>query len=453
MTSASPNPWTTRFNEILNVDEIKRRANRLAHPLLSLDTDTTEHACARIQIELDEVFVTTSRVAEIIKKMIECAQSHSLSSYPDVPSFMRQCYAEHDGNSANKKQCFPHILTGPSGTGKTQLGRAILRVFPLPSFIQTDQYHPKFPLVTVERIAIDVAPAMSVLLHTLSPPTGVPIGRQKKVANLVEDCARWQYKCGTSLLIADELQFVSQSEKASARVSQILLALSYLRLPTLVIANYSLIHKLNRRPQEDRRRLLGKPLILLLPDLPVSADWSAVLTEYQRAVPGVYQFDFGEKRKELWSLCAGLKGELVKLLVLAYAQCRRRHQNIVVWQDIESAYRSPDFFLQRRDIEEFISQAFGIASGRDDLRCPIPTGATEEQEYLMALKEIRQKKVAEAALAESMSKIERDALKRNQDPEPDGRSINQPASPKRMESLSAEDLKKNNEKYMAQIKK
>ena len=447
--SAKENLWAKRFEDVLAIDEIKRRADRPARPLLCLEKDTIEHACFRIESELREVFVTTSRAAEILQKFIEHAYSHSLSRYSDVPKFLGQCY---DG-LADIEPYFPHILTGPAGTGKTQLGQALIRILPPASTIQPDTYHPAIPLIAVRHVAIKTTKSLPGVLQTLVRSAHTSGVSGSRSAASIDACARWQYICGTSLLIADELQFISQSSNASTRIAQVLLGLSYLLVPTLFIGNYSLIHRLRKRPQEERQRLLGMPLILLLPDLPSSADWASVVKEYQCAVPGVYQFDFVEKRHELWSLCAGLKREFIKLLIVTYRRCRRDGKTLVCWEDIESSYRSPDFFDQRTDVEELIAQSIDGTKGRDDLRCPIPTNLSLENEYLQALKDIRSQNLAEAVMRDAMTKAERMAAKREQ-VAPPSPSMHQPKrqaiSQGRVKKLSVKDLQENAARHRSQ---
>jgi len=75
--SAKENLWAKRFEDVLAIDEIKRRADRPARPLLCLEKDTIEHACFRIESELREVFVTTSRTAEILQMNRHESPRHS----------------------------------------------------------------------------------------------------------------------------------------------------------------------------------------------------------------------------------------------------------------------------------------------------------------------------------------------------------------------------------------
>jgi hypothetical protein len=204
------------------------------------------------------------------------------------------------------------------------------------------------------------------------------------------------------------LQFLTMSGSANTLIAQALLAFSFVRTPFMVVANYSLGHKLKRRPPEDRQRFLGNVKILL-PDGPEENDWLEVLDEYEHAVPGVFAFKFRDEAKPLWSLSAGVNRELVSLLVLAYCQARARGATTVSWEDVDRAYVQADFSDSRADIEALIMQGIGSQDLKESLRCPFPIPLSTSQEYDIHLKAVRAAKVANAALEASMSQSERGA--------------------------------------------
>ncbi len=55
-------------------------------------------------------------------------------------------------------------------------------------------------------------------------------------------------------------------------VTDILLTLARIGLPMIYLANYSLLHKLMGRNQEDTQRLLIQPRVMQ-PDDPAGPDW------------------------------------------------------------------------------------------------------------------------------------------------------------------------------------
>jgi len=140
----------------------------------------------------------------------------------------------------------------------------------------------------------------------LSPIKGIASKRERRCVkfarteNLANGCARWIYRRGCCLIAIDELQFLTQSEQANVLVCQVLLAVTYVGVPMVFISNYSLCHRLLKRPPEAIQRLLTRPLILV-PDLPDSDDWRNLLAEYQKAVPNLFIFSFVDRAKDLWN--------------------------------------------------------------------------------------------------------------------------------------------------------
>ncbi|MBN8779571.1 MULTISPECIES: hypothetical protein [unclassified Thiobacillus] len=112
------------------------------------------------------------------------------------------------------------------------------------------------------------------------------------------------------------------AEEIFRRATQILLSMSYLGLPMVNIANFSLVHKLMQRPQEDRQRLLAKPCVLV-PDSPESQDWIQTLATYRAVASDVLVYDPVNDAKYIFLLSAGIKRLVVRLLVLGYRISRK----------------------------------------------------------------------------------------------------------------------------------
>lgn len=398
----SVSPWISRLELVNSIDAIKKHSRRPAQPLYDLHDATEDMACDRISRELNEIFVPTTSACELMRDFIQCGLSHAKTYYPTTKTFIQRCY----GPEICFEPTMPIILSGPAGTGKSQLAKALVRMLGQETLIYPDPDHTAFPHVPVRRIAVHSQKSIYGILSLLSSPDYARTKTLKLSNDMVKHCVRWQYQSGVSLIIPDELQFLSQSTSANAFLASVILQLTYIGIPLVIIGNYSLLHRLLLRPQEERQRILGRPAIML-PDPPDSADWVEILEEYQRAVPEVYAFSFKEKKYELWNYCAGLKRELVKLLVLAYRQCRRQKLQSVTWADIEVAYRSFEFAAQRGDIEESIAHAIEGKKKRKDLWCPLLLPVEMTQSYTQALKECRNKKVREAAQFNSLTVAER----------------------------------------------
>lgn len=403
--NSESNPWIDRFAPIANIKAIREKTQLRVDPLHSLESISAQEAADRMKDAWEATFYPTEGSCQILQEVVHTAASHAARHHPNIKAHIAQSYA----GTVDIEPYVPMLLTGPAGTGKTQLRKALERLFPGPSTIAIHDGHGEFPLVSFRSITVRGRNSVASILRPLASPDVTVSDKALKLANLYDSCAHWQYVCGVCCIAVDELQFLTQSNTASTLVTQVLLGLSYVRVPNLVVANYSLVHRLKRRNSEELQRLIGRPIILL-PDGPDTKDWSSVLNEYQRVVPGVYGFNFSDCAPALWSYTAGLKRELVKLLVLSYKLTRRTGNKLVVWTDVESAYLSAEYSVSRSDVEMMVLHGVSSAALREDLQCPFPMVSSEAEKFNAALRGSREAKVAAAALQASITVTERKAV-------------------------------------------
>jgi hypothetical protein len=396
----SANPWRDRFSPILNLESIKEKTLVRVEPLRGLDIDLIEEAADRIKDAWETTFYPTNRACQIMLEVVQSAASHATRHHPDHKTHLARAYQEE----VAIEPYVPMMLWGPAGTGKSQLGKALLRLFPEPSFVDFPAGHGPMPLVAIRAVRAQGNNSVASILKQLAPDTA----NNSKVADLYCLSARYQYNCGVCCLLVDELQFFTQSKGANTLLTQLLLALSYVRVPYVVIANYSLAHRLKHRNSEELQRIMGRPIVLL-PDGPETEDWRAVLNEYQRVVPGIFEFSFDDCAATLWSLCVGLKRVLVRLLVLSYKKARIAERFKVTWADVEFAYASIEFSTYRSEVEILILHGMSSPALKEDLRCPFPIPPTEAEKYHAALHAARLEKLAEAAFRSSITVSERRA--------------------------------------------
>ena len=198
---------------------------------------------------------------------------------------------------------------------------------------------------------------------------GEPLSKRIALQELRKGCRRRLYRDGVALLTADEFQFYTQSTTANTRVTQALMFLSYLGVPWVFAANYSLCHRLLSRPQEDTQRLLADPIVLL-PDAPDSEAWVGYLGECVRVAGEWLQIDPVRDGKALHRYSAGLKRLVVRLVGIAYGHARESGKITISITDIERAYCSTQFTISRRDVEAIHEQQITGRMVREDLWCP-----------------------------------------------------------------------------------
>ena len=397
------NPWINQYAIFKSPEEIKKKSRIKAVSLRNIEQQVISVACAQLQQGLESVFVPTSQVCEIIQTVGMAAYAHSLKEYPGNKVFLERVY----NPPAITNLYVPFLLTGPAGTGKSQLMKAIERLLTKGLTIKTDPSH-VFPLVGAKRVTVNQRRSINQLLLSLVESEISESGLKIKNSDIAALCPQVLYRSGCSLLMIDELQFMSQSS-ANTLLAQSLMALSYIGLPFMVNANYSVCHKLMNRKQEEKQRLLTNP-IMMLPDVSGSADWLEVLREYQVVVQYCYSFNLVNHEEKLWSYCAGLKRVLIKLLVKSYELVRKKGVFLVTELDVEKAYLSLGFSVDRGDVELIISSGSAGPAGRLDLTPPFAIPLTMKEGYERGLKKARAIRVMEAAIDASLTLQERKAL-------------------------------------------
>ena len=406
----SPNPWTQRYIEALRPGEIERRAAVPPVAVSDVEGLPTEVVCARLYAELNRMYVVTAAATRIIAVECERALAHALTSYFDSRSVLRFGY-EFPALEELPEPYIPTFLTGPAGVGKSALRGAISRVLAGNTRHVFDPAHPALPLIDFVSIAVRGQRSAGGLLRQLASPE-VSTGKVRvSEAGLIRECARWMRLCGTCLFAVDEMQSLTQSALASTLVTRVLLMLSEVRVPWIIVANYSLGHRLLRRPPEAVQRLLGRP-VLMLPDAPGSADWLALLSAYDIVFDSVRAFAFVDRERELWNCTAGLKRLLRELTVQAYRLSRSRGSVRLEWIDISSAYLSREYSSSREEVEDAIASAAQGALLPAGARSPF-SGAdldTAQLKYADSLRTVRQAQVTASVLDASLNAKDREIL-------------------------------------------
>lgn len=443
-----PNPWVARYQEALKADTIRKRAERLAQPAVGLLNLTVEGAARKLERALGEVYLVTEQGESWLRSQIEAAEFHAQETYTDSTVVLQAAYRSME----TPRPYMPDLLTGLAGTGKSELVKALGRVFGPPGDIQVDSAHPRIPLIGYAECQMGHLSRTAGVLRQLVMRFGMDTGGGKRLTPA--DCAFRARAVGVCLLGVDETQFQAQSAGAAAMTTATLLSLQGLGVPWHVVANFSLVRKLLGRNQEATQRLIGRCFVLV-PDLPGSPDWIRLLGQYKVVLKEAISFDPVEHEAKLWNLCAGLKRELCKLLVLSYRVARSAGSKRAGWSEVENAYRSSSFHCSRTDIEQLISRAAQSGTLRPDLECPL-TGPETVQSglaYREKLLDAHQQRMNESILQSAATPQERSALASASAALRGDGKVEQPAKKRRRTAPTLQDLQTSGDKLSNSVRR
>lgn len=407
MTHCDPNIWAARYSEALKPGVIKLRAETRGEPVRGLAEVEIEVACDQLKLGLQHVNLITAQTEAIILLCIERALAHARAVYSDPTAALRAAYQ----GVAVREDNGPTLLTGLAGVGKSRVRLSIQRVLFGRTQIRVDDAHPETPLIDYTDCKIGQQSSVLEVLRPLANPEIASGTVKANTSNISAKCAAWQRSIGACLLGVDETQFMAQSETANTLITRTLLAIGEIGLPWFYMANYSLVWKLLARPSEAIQRLIGHPIVLL-PDPPKSRDWEELMKEFDVVLGAAFEFKLSDRSVDLWNMSAGLKRELVKLLVQAYRMARHGGATMTSWAHVEHAFQSVSFSASRRDVNLLIAHASQGGKLRKDLRCPFegPEIASCGAAYQEQLRGARAVVVARESVKSAMTGAEKAAI-------------------------------------------
>ena len=399
------NPWVSRFEHLTREFIGKNLANN-PDELDEFDEYAIDEASHHLEKKFREVFVPSEQIINFVEILVNVAKAHALSYYPDKNIFIQNCY---DDKYKIAGECFGYFLTGFAGSGKSALLNAIARVFPKKRYIKMEGYS-DYPLNSFSSYKIPGNVGMSSILKGLLGSDVDKLNKRKNTLGDILDLIVWKfYREGVPFLTLDEFQFISRSENANAKIANLLGWISSIGVPYLISANYSLGHRLRKRPQEDQQRFMSKPLVLL-PDKPESEDWRNTVEAYRQVCPKVFTFDSDRDAADIHGWTMGNKRILSRFLVLAYEQARKSGANADIVQ-LEQTYKSIGFAQNRKDVQDMMKVIVLNNVSRADLVCPFEQEKNAIDELRKSIIEKRKLQVVAEMAESSLSANELAALK------------------------------------------
>lgn len=358
--SKHDNPWISRFEPLMDRVRIAKLVESKPLPIYGLRSMSIEHACQTLNDALKSIFIPTQQCLDILERWLSIAYSHSLRHYPDKLSFLRGVYQEDVPLPLlSNIMC----LTGLAGVGKSELTKAFMKIQPEVALFDVND-HRNFQTCSAWNFAVNANASTNSILTKI-------LGIEGQLTELISSARKKAYRDGVSLMISDELQFNSLSSDSNTRIAKLILSLGYIGIPYIYVGNFSLLHRLLRRNQEEKQRFLTD-VTLLSPDHPDSVDWMNTLIAIQEVAPDVFNINLKEHAARIHQLTAGIKRAVVKLYLIAFRSAHIADHNVIL-KDLEDAYNSHEYYIYRGDIEAITYQTIKNEKypHRDDLWCPI----------------------------------------------------------------------------------
>ncbi len=415
------NPWADFFSERGSAEWL--RANTVVVPELppSLEKMPTEVAGRLLAETLCNAFVPTEKTLEPLLRILGIAAAEAMTRYPDVRTFVRRVNETHFHARPERMTCF----TGLGGQGKTATSDALRRLVmtATPIAIPGHGTHQHMPIAFFK-------PAEKWGAGEISRQLGVPAHRSIEPG-------RWLFAHGCCATVMDEMQFLTRGESV-VRIATLINGVARQGPPVVFACNYSLVHKLMKRPQEERDRMLADPIVLV-PDPPESDGWLALMQVWDRIISRFCDFSLRSRANDFWCLIAGNKRYGIYMLRFAFEAAHKEGRK-TRWEDIEACYAGTRYSEMRRTVEELASISIGRDSSRKDLVCPFDTPASVE--YSRILRDIEQMRHAHATARESLSAPQQKRLSQIEAQADASVPPRRQASRRRMKPTTAEDLVK-----------
>lgn len=367
-TRLSGNPWIRRLEELTDPEVLRRRLFRRPESLTERIERTGEPPAEAIGPLLKEIYVPSESGCKIVLRLIDRLRAALAERFPDAKTYLRRMYLEDFGTDELAQVI---CLTGPSGVGKSQLVSAFVRLVGSPTPFWLGAEHQSVLIECVRRVKIGPRTTDAMIYGALSNPAYANDREAYSRGAALKHVPQWLYNCGVGLLLVDEMQFLTQSSQANTRVTQVLLTLGYLGPSMVFVSNYSLGHRLKKRNDEERQRLLGEPIVYE-PEGHDSVFWQCLIAEYVRVAPRMLKLCPDRDGWRLWVLTGGLPRLLCHLIVTAAREHVDARTGEVTMAAVERAYLSEAYSAQRETVEAMCSLALspGLAAHRPDLVCP-----------------------------------------------------------------------------------
>jgi hypothetical protein len=405
-------------------------------PIVDLARYETEEGCKLLELSHKKIYVPTTQIVHLIRRICGIARAHLNNAYSSESVYRERCYIK---DLTSKEPWLPTALVGLGGTGKTQLIKAIQRLCAADEQKIALDGLPSYPFEPIWLMTMSTGLSLNALLTPL-------IVNDARGDNVLIAAAKNAYTNGVGLVVLDESQFITSTQEGHAKAAKTLMHATYIGPPFIFCANYTLINKLERRPQQERDRLLSN-VIALLPEERGSEAYrdtfAGLLRIFGDAVASDLAVDADTYSEAMHNYVYGIDRKTAILLQLAWRYARENGEEILKFSHIERAYHSELFTSHREEVEILKAQSVQNMKLKDDLWCSFVPPLKSNVLHVDAF-DVEKKKRANSALSRStLSKEDREAYdiftkeETTKKQNPSGKVLNLSKSDKSLSALQA----------------
>lgn len=362
--------WIDRLVLPHDDKKLKARMQHEPEPLEDLEKLPVAVAVKLLEKALEKVHWSTNQQLAIVRRLMGAAEAYARLNYPDNKAFVRNSYAMpflYDREPATI------MITSEAGQGKSEMAKAITRLLGEHPRHRASATVPELPVVGGIFLRVDRFQSYAGLMNLIAEALGISERFNKFTAESVDGLRRTAYQMGCCFILIDEIQFIAQSKDASTLIVNILTFYRSFGMPVFFAGNFSLGHKLKKRPPESRQRLLADPAILM-PDPSDSNDFAERMEAYQRVTREVFTLAKADHAHLHW-YTAGNKRICKDLITKAYIEARARSaidggKTSITIVDIRKAQASPEFSTNREEVNLYWRHVRTGESVRSDFVCP-----------------------------------------------------------------------------------
>lgn len=355
-----------------------------------------------VEMALKRIFTPTAQNIKLTRTICGIGRAYLTSTYSDESSYKAKCNTE---DVRPKDPGFVTALVGLGGTGKSQIIWTIERLLNSNNSTISVAGLPQYPIDSIWVLTMTTRSTLPSLLEPY-------VTARAKGNEILKQAAKRAFTNGVGIIPLNESQFVTATQAAHANAAKLVMSTTYIGPPPLIVANYSMINKLEKRPQQERDRLLSN-VLALHPERHGSMAFRNILDDqlvvFGEAVAGDDAVKANDHACDIHNYTYGINRKSAILLNFAWRRSRERGSSTLTMDDVKYAYTSSEFSSHREEVELLRKQSLENHEARDDLWCKFAPPQASNVIDAEVLKAEKKKRVEEGLTRSTMTKAEREA--------------------------------------------